>query len=100
MLNGALAGALAALFCLLAATAYTEVKREEAEVRCASENHTLRGQATRCEICVATTCDTGAMAVRNCGKRAACAIDGKVVNQAPKSKRLESRPRVGMQMQP
>ncbi|CCV15779.1 hypothetical protein [Mesorhizobium sp. STM 4661] len=100
LLNGALAGALAALFCLLAATAYTEVKRDEAEASCASENHTLKGKATGCETCIARTCDTGAMTVRNCGKGAGCAIDGKVVNQAARSKRLEGRPQAGMQMQP
>lgn len=49
LLNGALAGALAALFCLLAATAYTEVKPDEAEVRCAFGKHTLKRQATGCE---------------------------------------------------
>lgn len=100
LLNGALAGALAAVFCLLAATAYTEVKQAEAEARCASENHILERQTSGCEIRVAATCDTGAMTVSNCGKGAACAIDGKVVDQAPTSKRIESRPRAGMQMQP
>jgi hypothetical protein len=40
LLNGALAGALAALFCLLAATAYTEVKQDDAEASCALGNHT------------------------------------------------------------
>ncbi|MGX9115952.1 hypothetical protein ACWTU6_04540 [Mesorhizobium sp. BHbsci] len=77
LLNGLLAGALAALFCLLAATAYTEVKHDEAEASCASENYTLNRQASRCEICVATTCHTGAMSVSNCGKGAACAIEAR-----------------------
>jgi hypothetical protein len=76
LLNGVLVGALAALFCLLAATAYTEVKQAEAEASCA-ENHTLNRQATRCEICVATTCHTGAMSVSNCGKGAARAIEAR-----------------------
>ncbi|WP_156090934.1 hypothetical protein [Mesorhizobium tianshanense] len=49
---------------------------------------------------MATTCDTGTTPVRNCGKGAACAIGDKVVDQTPKSKRLESRPQAGMQMQP
>ncbi|CCV08770.1 conserved exported hypothetical protein [Mesorhizobium metallidurans STM 2683] len=100
LLNGALAGALAALFCLLAATAYTEVKQNQAEASCASETHTFKRQANRCENCVATTCYNGAMAARNCGQGATCTIDGKVVNQAPKSKRTEGRLWAGMQMQP
>jgi hypothetical protein len=41
------------------------------------------------------------MTVSNCGKEAACAIDGKAINRTPrKSKRTESRLRAGMQMQP
>ncbi|WP_287330107.1 hypothetical protein [Mesorhizobium sp.] len=77
LLNGLLVGALAALFCLLAATAYTEVKQDEAEASRASENHTLNRQAIRCEICVATTCHIGAMSVSNCCKGAACAIEAR-----------------------
>ncbi|UVK41062.1 hypothetical protein LHFGNBLO_002614 [Mesorhizobium sp. AR10] len=94
LLNGALAGALAALFCLLAATAYTEVKQDEAETSCASESHTLKRQATKCEICVATTCDTSARTVGNGGSGATCTTGGKVVDRNPKSKRTESRLRV------
>ncbi|GLS40170.1 hypothetical protein GCM10010869_57670 [Mesorhizobium tianshanense] len=44
LLNGALAGALAALFCLLAATAYTEVRQDEAEARCTSEKPPSSGK--------------------------------------------------------
>jgi hypothetical protein len=100
LLNGALAGALAALFCLLAATAYTEVKQDDAEASCVAENPAIKRQAARCEICVATTCDTRAMTVSNCGRRATCAIDGKVVDRDPKSNRIESRPRAVVQMKP
>jgi hypothetical protein len=100
LLNGALAGALAALFCLLAATAYTEVIQGDAEASCVSENHTLKPQEARCEICVTTPCETGAMAVRNCDREATCTIDGKLVDRAAKSKRIESRLRAGMQIQP
>ncbi|WP_245316244.1 hypothetical protein [Mesorhizobium wenxiniae] len=99
MLNDALVGALAALFCLLAATAYTEVKHDEAEASCASENYTLNRQASRCEICVATTCHTGAMSVSNCGKGAACAIEARC-QSGTKSKRTESPLRAGLPMQP
>ena len=100
LLNGALAGALAGLFCLLAATAYTEVKQDDSAASCASENHTPNRQAAGCEICVVPPCDTGAMTASNCAGGATCIIDGKVVNRDPKSKRIESRLRTGLQMQP
>ena len=100
LLNGALAGALAGLFCLLAATAYEEVKQDDAEVGCASENHTLDRQAARCEICVVPPCESGAMTASHCAGAANCIIDGKVVSRDPKSKRIESRLRTGLQMQP
>ena len=99
LLNGALAGALAALFCLLAATAYTEVKQDDVEAGCASENHTLDRQAARCEICVVPPCDSGAMTASNCTSGTTCIIDGKVVSRDPKSKRIESRLRTGLQIQ-
>jgi len=98
LLNGALAGALACLFCLLAATAYTEVKQDDAEASCVSESHALKPQAARREISVATPC--GAMAVNNCQGGAACAIGGRLVDRDPKSSRVESRLWAGMQMQP
>ena len=100
LLNGALAGALAALFCLLAATAYTEVKQDDAEVSCASANHTFLQQAARCGNCLAVTHDACAVSVSNCGGRATCAIDGKMVDRVPKSKRIESRPWAVVQVQP
>lgn len=100
LLNGALAGALAGLFCLLAATAYIEVKQDHAEVDCASENHTLDRQAARCEICVVPPCDSGAITASHCTGAASCIIDGKVVSRDPKSKRIESRLRSGLQIQP
>jgi hypothetical protein len=100
LLNATLAGALAAVFCLLAATAYTEVEQDDAQANCASANHTIERQATRCEICVVAPCDTSAMTMSNCGREATCAINGKVVDQAPKSRRTESRPRAEIQMQP
>ncbi|SDA81650.1 hypothetical protein [Mesorhizobium qingshengii] len=100
LLNGALAGALAALFCLLAATAYTEVKQDDAEASCASADHTLGQQAARCGNCLVATYDSCAVSVSNCGGRATCAIDGKVVDRAPKSKQIESRPWALVQMQP
>ncbi|MCZ8544725.1 hypothetical protein OOJ09_11070 [Mesorhizobium qingshengii] len=100
LLNGALAGALAALFCLLAATAYTEVKQDDAEARCASANHTFRQQAARCGNCLAATHGACAVSVSNCGGWATCAIDGKVVDRASKSKRIESRQWAVVQMQP
>lgn len=100
LLNGALAGALAGLFCLLAATAYTEVKQDDAEAGCASANHAFPQQADRCENCVAATYDTCAVSVSNCVGRATCTIDGKVVDRVPKSKRTESRPWALVQVQP
>lgn len=100
LLNGALAGALAALFCLLAATAYTEVKQDDAEASCAPANHTFRQQAARCGNCLAATYDTCSVSVSNCGGRATCVVDGKVVDRAPKSKRIESRRWALVQMQP
>ncbi|PDQ21633.1 hypothetical protein CN311_08250 [Mesorhizobium sanjuanii] len=100
LLNGALAGALAALFCLLAATAYTEVKQGRAEAGCAFENHILERQAARCENCASAACGTGAATTRNCGEGASCATDGKAADLAPKSTRTGSRPRAGMPMQP
>ncbi|WP_256754349.1 hypothetical protein [Mesorhizobium sp. Mes31] len=100
LLNGALAGALAALFCLLAATAYTEVKQDDAEVSCASANHTFLQQTARCGNCLAATYDTCAMSMSHCGGRATCAIDGKMVDRVAKSKRIESRPWAVVQVQP
>jgi hypothetical protein len=100
LLNAALAGALAALVCLLAAAAHAEVEQDDAEASCASGNHTLRRQAARYEIGLAATCDAGAMTVSNCGGRATYAIDRKVVDRVPKSKRIESRLRAVVQMQP
>ena len=100
MLNGALAGALAALFCLLAATAYTEVKHDDAEADCGSETHPLKPQVAGRESGVATSCDTNAMDVNNCRGGAACTIGGKPVDRDPKSYRAESRLWAGMQMQP
>ena len=100
MLNGALAGALAGLFCLLAATAYEEVKQDHAEVGCASENHTIERQAARCEFCVMPPCESGAMTASHCAGAASCILDGKVVSRDPKSKRIESRLRAGLQVQP
>lgn len=100
LLNGALAGALAGLFCLLAATAYIEVKQGDADVGCAAENHTLEPQPARCEICVVPPCDSGATTASHCAGGATCIIGGKVVSRDPKSKRIESRLRTGLQMQP
>lgn len=99
-LNSALAGALAALFCLLAATAYTEVKQDDVEANCASGNHVLKSQAAGCEICKAKPCDTSAMAMDNCYKAATCTVDGKLVDRDPKSYRNESPLWAGIQMQP
>ena len=98
LLNGVLVGALAGLFCLLAATAYTEVKHDDAEASCVSESHALKPQAARREIRVATPC--GAMAVENCTAETTCTVDGKLVERDPKSSRGESRLWAGMQMQP
>ncbi|UDL88803.1 hypothetical protein LGH82_27405 [Mesorhizobium sp. PAMC28654] len=100
LLNGALAGALAGLFCLLAATAYTEVRQDDTEANCASGNHALKSQAAGCKTCVAMPCDTSAMAMKNCDRAAACTIDGKLIDRDPKSYRSESRLWAGMQMQP
>jgi hypothetical protein len=99
-LNSVLAGALAALFCLLAATAYTEVKHDDAGPSCAFENHTLKPRPARCEICVASPCDSGAMTVKSCAKGRTCIIGGRLVDRDPKSTRLESRLWAGIQMQP
>ncbi|MET2830732.1 hypothetical protein [Mesorhizobium shangrilense] len=99
-LNSALAWALAALFCLLAATAYTEVRQDDAEASCVSESHALKPQAAKREIRVATPCGTRSMAVKNCDRGAACTIGGKLVDRDPKSSRNESRLWAGMQIQP
>lgn len=100
LLNGALTGGLAALFCLLAATAYTEVKQDDAEASCASANHTFRRQADRCENCLAAMYGTCAVSVSSCVRQTTCAIDGKVVDRVPKSKPIESRPWALVQVQP
>lgn len=46
--NGALTCALAALLCLLAATAYTEVREDGAAVRLARSRHALAAPTTGC----------------------------------------------------
>ncbi|WP_421916712.1 hypothetical protein [Mesorhizobium sp.] len=98
LLNGVLVGALAGLFCLLAATAYTEAKHDDAEASCVSENRGVKPRAARCQTCVAAPC--GAMAVKNCTAETTCTVNGKLVERDPKSSRGESRLWAGMQMQP
>lgn len=99
-LNGALAVALAGLFCLLAATAYTEVNQGDAKADCVSESYIRKPQAARCETCVSTPCDTGATIVKNCAVGRTCIIGGRLLDRDPKSSRIESRLWAGMQMQP
>ena len=100
LLNGALAGALAGLFCLLAATAYTEVNQGDAKTDCISESHSRRPQPARCETCVSTPCDTGATIVKNCAAGRTCIIGGRLLDRDPKSSRIESRLWAGVQTQP
>lgn len=55
-LNGVLVGAVTGVFCLLAATAYTQIKEADSRIPCVSENPTVSKPANRCESCPTVPC--------------------------------------------
>ncbi|WP_214476904.1 hypothetical protein [Mesorhizobium sp. dw_380] len=57
MLNGWLVAALAALACLLGATAYAEVRQAPPRTACLHGNVGVRGPAATCAICGPARCE-------------------------------------------
>jgi hypothetical protein len=102
LLNGVLPGSLAGLFCLLAATAYTEVRQGDGVAVCnfekRAQNQSLGQPAARCEIRMAATCDTAAGTARNGrnGTMAACIAGGKII--VPARTNVEQLPQAGNQL--
>jgi len=58
-LNGVLMAAVGVVFCLLAATAYSQLKEAESRLACVSQSHGAGKAADGCENCPATSCGGG-----------------------------------------
>ncbi|UCI09400.1 hypothetical protein [Mesorhizobium sp. B1-1-8] len=57
ILNGCLAAALAAMVCLLGATAYSEVRKDIPHTLCSHDNRSAKVPGEGCEVCGRAPCD-------------------------------------------
>ena len=58
-LNGVLVGAVAIVFCVLAAAAYSAIREADYRSTCVLENRAGDEPATKCENCPVTRCAIG-----------------------------------------
>ena len=58
-LNGALVAAVAIVFCVLAAAAYSAIREADSRTTCVAQNRTSGEPANRCENCPAMPCAFG-----------------------------------------